>query len=383
MSGHVRRRGKASFELKFDIGPDPATGKRRIRYRAFKGSKREAEIELAKLIASNATGAYVDPTKLTVAQFIERWRRDWAESNVSPKTLERYVELLTNHVCSRIGNMPLQKVRPVNLAELYAALMRDGRGDKGGLAARTVGHVHRVLHRAFGHATQWGLVSQNVLAVVSPPRVPDTEIAILKQDEVRELLRRLAGRSVLSVASFALATGMRRGEICALRWSDLDLDRGVARVERSLEQTNAGLRFKAPKTRNGRRAISLPASAVAELRAHWKAQGEQRLKLGMGKAPSDALVFARWDGAPRHPDGLTREWSEIMHQIGFPSVTLHSLRHTHASALIAAGLDVLTISRRLGHGSPAVTLRVYGHLFANTDDRAAQIMEAAFGGNRE
>ena len=117
---------------------------------------------------------------------------------------------------------------------------------------------------------------------------------------------------------------------------------------------------------------------MAELRAHWKAQGERRLSLGMGKAPPASLVFATWDGNVRHPDGLSKEWRLAMAALKRPEITLHSLRHTHASQLIASGLDVLTISRRLGHGSPAITLSVYGHLFSNTDDRAAAIMEATF-----
>ncbi|MDO8400639.1 MAG: site-specific integrase [Bradyrhizobium sp.] len=160
---------------------------------------------------------------------------------------------------------------------------------------------------------------------------------------------------------------------------DIDLDGALLRVERSLEQTKeAGLVFKAPKTRYGRRSITLPPSTVAELRAHWRTQQEDRLALGLGKAPESALVFGEPDGSPRSPNALTKEWAAAMEKAGI-AATLHSLRHTHASTLIASGLDVLTISRRLGHGSPAITLTVYGHLF-KTDDRAAQIMEAAFAG---
>jgi integrase len=170
---------------------------------------------------------------------------------------------------------------------------------------------------------------------------------------------------------------MRRGELLALRWQDVDLNGAKLRVERSLEQTKAGLRFKSPKTKHGRRTITLPASAVAELREHLKQQQERRLALGAGKAPADALVFPTWDFATRSPNALTKEWSVAMVETGM-AVSLHSLRHTHASSLIAAGLDILTISRRLGHASPTITLGIYGHLFSNTDDRAAQVIEALF-----
>jgi integrase len=172
---------------------------------------------------------------------------------------------------------------------------------------------------------------------------------------------------------------MRRGELLALRWQDVDLNGARLRVERSLEQTTrGGLVFKSPKTRHGRRTITLPASTVAELRTHWKAQQERRMALGQGKAPEDSLVFAAWHGSTRSPNALTKEWALAMSKAGLP-ITLHSLRHTHASTLIASGLDVLTISRRLGHGSPAITLNVYGHLF-KTDDRAADAMEKVVSG---
>lgn len=373
MTGHVRRRGKASWELKFDAGRDPASGRRVTKFRSFKGTKRQAEIELARLITGAATGDVIDPSKTTVAEFLERWQRDWAAGNVSPKTLERYAELLRLHVLPAIGSTVLQKLRPAALAELYGKLQRDS-----GLAARTVGHVHRALHRALGHAAQWGLTGQNVAALVSPPRVQAAEITIVRADDIAGLLKRLRGRSIYPVASLAIATGMRRGELLALRWQDVDFDGARLRVEQSLESTKAGLRFKTPKTRHGRRTITLPAAVVSDLRTAWKAAQEQRLALGIGKAPPDALVFARLDGSPLDPRQVTKAWTRAVAAAGAPGITLHALRHTHASQLIAAGLDVLTVSRRLGHGSPTITLSVYGHLFANTDDRAAAVMDATF-----
>ena len=280
MGGHVQRRGR-SWRLKFDIGADPLTGARRVRYHTFKGTKRDAEIKLANLIAENSKGQYVDTSKVTVADFIERWQRDWAESHVSAKTFERYAELLRNHVVAHIGDVQLQKLRAIHINELYGALLRGK--ERKALAPRTVGHVHRVLHRALGHANRWGLVQQNVAALVTPPRVASTEIGAASPAQVQTVLERLEGRSVFPIFMLALATGMRRGELLALRWCDVDLDGAVLRVERSLEQTKTGLRFKSPKTRHGRRPISLPPSAIAVLRDHWKAEQELRLKLGVGR----------------------------------------------------------------------------------------------------
>jgi integrase len=148
-------------------------------------------------------------------------------------------------------------------------------------------------------------------------------------------------------------------------------------VERSIEETKEGLRYKGPKTTNGRRTLSLPPSAVEILRAHRRRQLEQRLALGLGRPDGEALVFALADGLPRSPDNLSRDWRRAARALRLPLVMFHALRHSHASALIAAGVDVMSIARRLGHGSAAFTLRVYGHLFASTDAAAARAIEAA------
>ncbi len=377
MTGSIRRRGTHSWELRFDAGNDPSTGKRIRKHHSFKGSKRAAEIKLATLVAENSKGEYVDQSKVTVAEFIDRWKRDWASSHVSPKTFERYAELLRNHVVANVGNIHLQKLRPIHINELYSTLLK-GNTTRKPIAPRTVGHVHRVLHRALGHANRWGLVQQNVAALVSPPRVAAAEIDLLSPAQVQAVLRKLVGRAIYPILVTALATGMRRGELLALRWQDVKLDRAVLQVEQSLEQTKAGLRFKSPKTKFGRRSITLAPSAVAVLRDHWKVQQEMRLRLGIGKSPPDAIVFSTFDGKPRSPNSLTKEWKEALKAAGERRVTLHSIRHTHASHLIASGMDVLAISRRLGHGSPTITLSVYGHLFASVDDRAADAIEATF-----
>jgi integrase len=377
MTGHIRRRGERSWEIKFDIGTDPLTGKRRIRYVAFKGTKRAAEIELARLVSLNAAGEGVDPSKSTVAEFIDRWERDWAAANVGLKTLERYRQLLRLYVKPHIGSIRIQKLRAVHLNELYSTLLRSGGRDGAALSARSVGHVHRVLHRALGHAATWGVIAQNVASLVAPPPVPDEEIKILAEEQVGTILHHLEGHSLRPIVSFLLGTGARRGEALAVRWSDVNFQKNVVRIERSLEQTKGSIRVKAPKTKNGRRSVAISPWLAAELRSHRARQDERRLALGMGRASDNSPVFARWNGEFRDPNRLSQDFALAMDALKI-DCTLHGLRHTHVSKLIAEGLDVLTISRRIGHASASITLNVYGHLFANTDTRAAEIMEAAF-----
>jgi integrase len=340
------------------------------------GSRADAQRELARIIASTGTAQYVDPSKEAVAQFVERWLRDWAAVNVSNKTYTRYEQLLRKHLAARFGATLMQKFSAANLQSIYAAMANDG------LVDRTRLHVHRVVHRMLGHAMRWGVVNANIADLVDAPRVKERELEVLTPDQVRTLLETLRGRPLYIIAAVLLGTGIRRGEILALRWRDVALDAGTLQVQQALEETKrGGLLFKAPKSRHGRRLVSLPPSTVTALREHRKTQQEQRMALGRGKIPADALVFPDWDGEARSPLTLTKAWRREMKAAGL-RVTLHSLRHTHASSLIASGLDVLTISRRLGHATPGITLSCYGHLF-KTDDRAAAIIENALTGAQE
>ena len=221
-AGHIRRRGERSWELKFDAGID-AGGKRQIRYHAFKGTKREAQAELTRLVASSNVGTYVDPDKSNSRRILARWERDWAATNLTGKTVERYQQLIKHQIIPRIGELPVQKIRPTHLQELYGTLLKSGAVDGKPLAQRTVGHVHRLLRRAYGHAVTWGIVATNPVAAVSPPRVPDTEIEIVGDDEIRCVLDHLRNRDrhLHMIGFLALATGMRRGELLALRWRDM------------------------------------------------------------------------------------------------------------------------------------------------------------------
>jgi integrase len=372
MRGHIRERSPGRWAIVLDHR-DPATGQRRRRWHSFAGTKRQAQVKCAELVAELQSGGSVDPSKITVVEFLDRFDRDWAALHVSARSRDRY-RFALDHVRRRLGDRRLQKVSPADIAALYAALIRED------LAPRTVRMVHTALHRALGQAKAWGVIRDNPADIAKPPKAPDRETPMLQPDQAAVLLERLRGKPLYLLASLALGTGLRRNELLGLRWGNVDLDAGWLTIEQALEQTAThGIRIKSPKTRHGRRTISLPAHLVTELRTHWREQQEQRLAAGLGKAPDTAPVFATADGRHLSPNAVTKAWPVAMAAIGMPAVTLHSLRHTHASMLINAGLDILAISRRMGHSSPTITLNVYGHLIHGTDDRAAQVMEAAFG----
>ena len=339
---------------------------------------------MAKLVSSVHQGGYVDTAKSTLSEYLDRWEADWAAVNVGPKTLE---ELLRVHVRPVLGVIPVQKLQTAHLAELYARLLREGgrrSGEAVPLSPRTVGHVHRVLHKALTVAMEWGIVSRNVASVATPPKISNDggEIEILNEDQARLILQHLRGRR----STWSRCSGCRPGCAAASFWryagaTSISMVPACALSNRS-NRPRQDFDSRPPKTKHGRRTIALAPSVVAELRQHRKKQLEERLRLGMGKIPDDSLVLARWDGKPRSPNAITEEWSRALAEFGMPAIRLHALRHTHASQLIASGLDVLTISRRLGHGSPTITLGVYAHKFSNEDEQAAQVMENAYGNVR-
>jgi integrase len=380
MTGHVRRRGERSWELKFDVGVDGA-GRRKTRYASFRGTKRDAEIELAKLVAAADAGTLAEPSKTTVDAYLLAWMD--GPHGLAGKTAERYRQLIDAQIIPHLGAIVLQKLKPAHIADWHDKLIRCGGKDGRPLSARTVGHAHRVLHRALARAAAIELVSRNVASVVKPPKVDEIEVESLKADEIDTVLNALNGHTLEPIAVLALGTGARRGEMLALSWANVDLDAGTIKIERSLEQTRAGLRFKAPKTRNGRRVVSLPPIAVDALRALRRRRLELRMALGQGKPEPNALVFSAFDDSPIPPNDLSRDWRRFVLARKLPRISFHGLRHSHVSALIAGGVDVLTVSRRIGHASPVVTMKVYAHLFSETDKSAAKAIEAALRTGKE
>lgn len=385
-AGHIRRRGERSWELKYEAGGDPLTGKRRIRYASFKGTKKDASVELARLIAEHAAGNGVDPSRATVGEFLATWLKDWAKQNVSPLSFQHYEQMVRFYIVPHIGAVPVQKLRPQHIQSFYAGLGRSG--GKGGqsLSPRTVRNVHKLLKRALGHAQKWATIAVNPVDAVDAPTVPDSEVQILNEEQIATLLSGSAGHELRPLFIFLLGTGARRSEGLALAWNDIDLDRGNVSIRSSLEHVRkGGMRRKEPKTRAGRRLVTLSPWLIAELRSHRLRQQELRLQLGLGRLPDDAPVFGRWDGSWRTPNSVSAAWSRLAADLGFPEITLHALRHTHVSSLIASGADVVTVSRRIGHANPSITLDIYSHLFGNTDQVAADITEAMFrkaaGGN--
>jgi integrase len=369
--GHLRERSPGRWAIVLDVR-DPTTGKRKRRWHSFAGSKRQAQKECARLIAAQEQGSYVEPSRTAVADFVAARVDQWESAgDITARTAARYRSLIKHQISAHIGDKPLQKLSRLDVEGWHTAL-------RSTVSPRTIGHVHRLVAKALDDAARDGLVVKNVCRIQRAPRVVEADMTIVQDvPAFVALLREHAGR-LYAPAIVALSTGMRLSEVLALRERSVDLDKGIIEVREALEETTAhGVRFKAPKSKAGRRNITLPAIAIEALREHRRQLLELRFQLGQGKLGPDDLLFATVDGRPLRPSAVSGDWGELAERIGMPDVTFHGLRHTHASQLITGGMDIVTLSKRLGHAKPDITLRVYAHQFTVDDSRAAAIIDAA------
>ena len=258
MTGSVKKRSKNSWTMIIYMGRDPKTNKKRQKWHTVSGTKRDAQRELTRLLHELNTGQYVEPSKMTVAAYLQKWL-DHAQKKVNPKTHERYTQLVQRNLTPLIGGLPLPGLRPLHIQDTYDRLLESGRVDgKGGLSSRTVQHCHRVLRAALQQAVRWQLVAVNAANAVEPPSVEKREMQALDEIQTVWLFNASQGTRFYIPILFAVTTGARRGEVLALSWVDLELSEASATIRRSLEQTRkGGLRFKYPKNNKERRRLML------------------------------------------------------------------------------------------------------------------------------
>jgi len=247
--------------------------------------------------------------------------------------------------------------------------------EKRGLSAQTALHVHRTLSQALGHAVRLGVLFKNPARQVKPPRPPSREIKILDKNEITTLLNAAKAVGLYVPVLVAVTTGMRRGELLALRWSDIDPTAALLTVNRSLERIKGKFGFKSPKTKTSRRTITLPTITVQALRGHLKEQHEARLKLGLGRDPR-GLVFARPDGQPMDADTLTKAFRRLVASAKVTPITFHGLRHTHISHLLMEGFHAKVVSERAGHAHVNITLGVYAAYIPSMQTDVARRVDA-------
>jgi integrase len=373
VKGHIRERSPGHWAIVIDVR-DPATGKRKRRWHSFKGSKRAAQVECARLVAELSAGTSTDATRETLAAFLDRWVEHMA-GQVAPRTIERYGEIARKNIVPLLGGVALSKLQAAHISQAYAKALSGGRRDgQGGLSARTVTHMHRVLRQALQQAVRWQMLPRNPADAVRPPKVERRQMNVLDTDGAVDLIEVARGTSLFVPILLGVLCGLRRGEIVALRWRAIDLDRGQLSVVASAEQTDRGVREKETKSGKGR-MVALSETAVQELRQHRIKQAEGLLELGVRLA-GDHHVVAQFDGRPMQPRSLTHAFEKFLRRHELPQVRLHDLRHSHATHMLAAGVHPKIAQERLGHSSVSVTIDLYSHVLPGMQAEAVACVDA-------
>ena len=287
----------------------------------------------------------------------------------------RYRSILRAHILPGLGEVVLSNLDGPRIDKFYAHLRTNGHRYGGALSSTTMHHVDVLLGQILLSAVKARKLARSPMPdVQTKPKPKRKDVEVLNEQEVAVLLEHLHGHWLRMPVLMAVSTGMRRGEIVALRWQDIDLGRGTLQITQSIEQLKREFRFKAPKTERSRRTIRLPASLIDQLKHHRKEQSAMRLKLGLGKDASD-LVFTTSEGRMLNPDYVTEAFADEVQRAGLKAVRFHALRHSHLSMLLRAGVPVHAVSARAGHAKASTTLDTYAHILGGEDGRAADLAD--------
>lgn len=365
MQGHVRKReGKRGSSWAFVVElPHTADGKRRQKWQSGFRTRKEAQTALNRVLSDLRTGDYQGPSKLPLSDLLDQWLRDVVKPNRGPATYDVYNGVSKNHLKPTLGGTPLSLLTAAKIQEFLAAQLARG------LTRKTVSQHRMVLRLALAQAVKWELLPRNPVELVDGPGKDDHEKPAYDTPTIKLILAAVADTPLYTPTVLGLSTGLRRGEVLGLRWSDVDLAAGSLSVRQALSATSAGLKFLPPKTRKARRTIPLPSRLVTILIQHRKDQ--QALRDACPCWTTHDLVFPREDGRPWHPSTFTSGVCNAMKRAGIKA-TFHGHRHTHISQLLAAGVPVQVVSERVGHAKTSTTFEVYGHLMPGQQDDAAR-----------
>jgi integrase len=382
MTGSVKRDGaRGPWYFVVDVA-SPDGQRRQLRRRGFP-TKKAAEAALAEVVTEQNRGTFVRPTRRTIGVYL---LDDWLPArrklgSLKPSTLDSYDQLIRAYVVPNIGAMTLASLDGATLTALYGELLTTGRRGRSGaagtpLAAKTVRNLHGVLHRALKDAVKWRLIASNPADAAEQPgkRTPEQQ-AWTAADLGRFVEASRADRCG-ALWHLLATTGMRRGELLGLRWQDVDLEARSVTVRQTMTMVAGRPAVGTPKSEAGVRQIKLDPDTVAALRAWRKQQNADRLLMGSGWAETGGLLATEADGTSIHPQVLSRRFRSIVAAAGLPAIRFHDVRHSYATAALAAGVPVKTLSKRLGHADIKVTLSIYAHVMPGDDEAAADLVAA-------
>lgn len=377
MRGSIRSRGADSWQVRVSLGRDPSTGKYDYVTRWVHGTKRDAQRAAAALVAEVERGSHrSQPGRHTVSNLLDEWMAHIEAQGRAATTMARYRSAISANIKPRLGSLAINKVGPAELDRFYGQLT------KAGLGPLSIRKSHAILSAAFNQAVKWGWVDVNPVLRASPPSIRGGEIHPPTREELRQLLDACASshEDLGSLIFVAATSGGRRGELCGLRWSDLDLDLATMTISRSISDAGREVAVKDTKTHQARR-IALDAATVGVLRSHHSRVTERAAAAGVELGLSGYVWSQTLDASvPYRPDRVTGAFRTLRDRLGLEHVTFHSLRHFTATTLAAGGVGIRTIAGRLGHANPGITLRTYAHFLDAADREAADALGVALAG---
>lgn len=369
MRASIEQRSPGSWRLRHD-GPRGANSKRNQVTETIRGTRKEAERILTERLAALDNGGYVAKHKETVAQFMESWLNSYASTHTSPRTVMGYKGNVNRYIIPCLGSVSVQRPTPRHVQDFHKWMLEKG------LSNQTVVHAHWVLSEALKHAVAWGIIPKNPAEAVSPPRPENKGVQVPAMDVIKRFLAAAEDSPFLDAFKLALYTGMRRSELTGLRWEGVDFATNTLRVTGTLQRvTGKGLLSGQPKTKASRRAIDLGKSAVDLLHSVRGKQLALQAELGELYQNEGGYVFTDQLGNPIDSNRLSREFHRIVKAVGLPDASLHTLRHFHASLLLANGASIKLVAERLGHANAAITLNVYSHLLPGLQRQAAEALD--------
>jgi integrase len=356
---------------------DDAAGKERT-LTATCRTRKDADAKRRELVARKESGVALGTGKQTLEEYAAGWVASCRAAGLSPLTVQHYEDHFRRYITPLIGNVPLERLRPAHVQLVLTSLSERKHHRTGEpLSARTRLHVFRVLHNALERAADLDLIAGNPAERVKAPSVKRERVAALSVEDITALLQACSVESdALGIAArLAVTCGMRRGELCGLRWSDVDLEAGVLSVQQTVVPAKGGLVVKPPKSDDSLRTIPLPARTVSELKAYKSRQVARRLALGPVWTDRD-LVIDNGLGGYYYPDGLSQAFTVVARKLKIPA-TMHTMRHQYASLLVASGENVKVVQYLLGHSSAQLTMDTYSHLLPGAHMGAAAKINAA------
>ncbi len=389
MAGSIEKRGKNSYRLTVSEGFD-LNGRPMIHRKTIHGTKKEAEVELAKFVTEVQNGLVIDGKSLKFSEFVEVWKRDYGSKELAPTTYKRYCRMLETRILPYFGHFYINKIRPTDIMKFYDLLEKDtqlvrkkgnnGSKTKKPLSGKTILEHHRLLRAMLHKAVYWQLIVANPAERVQPPKARKPKRKSYDDEQTKILLENLellsSEDTKYKVAIIlTVFTGVRLGELMGLEWQDVDFKNGIISINRSSQYlADMGVFTKVPKTESSIREIAIPEFIISLLEEYKLWYEEQKSIYGELWTDSDRL-FVQADGKPMHPSTISKWFVKYVGQIGLPVINFHGLRHTNASLLVAQNIDIAVISARLGHAQISTTLDFYVHPLLSHNRKAGYALE--------